>query len=192
MPDDEQNEEQFGQLMAQAQDGDGKAYSKLLSELLPILRRLVGARIKDAGKVEDVVQNVMLSIHRNRHTYDPSLPFMPWLSTIAHRRTMDSLRVMYRQKEREVLVDEYPETFSGDEANKAEESALSFIASDSLGRAIEKLPSGQRTAVKLLKLKELSLKEASAVSGMSVSALKVATHRAMKNLRTQMKQGSEQ
>ena len=184
-------EQQFSQLMALAQDGDGEAYANLLSQLLPILRRMVGARIKDHGKLEDIVQNVLLSVHRNRHTYDPSLPFMAWLTTIAHRRTMDSLRTLYRQQKNEVLVDEYPETFSADGANNAEEEALSFMASDALGAAIEKLPQGQKTAVKLLKLKELSLKEASAVSGMSITALKVATHRAMINLRQQMKQGTE-
>jgi RNA polymerase sigma-70 factor, ECF subfamily len=45
------------------------------------------------------------------------------------------------------------------------------------------LPAGQRTAIELLKLRELSLKEAANVSGMSVSALKVAAHRAIKSLR---------
>jgi RNA polymerase sigma-70 factor (ECF subfamily) len=49
--------------------------------------------------------------------------------------------------------------------------------------AIEQLPSGQRDAVRMLKLQEMSLKEAAAASGMSIAALKVATHRGLKNLR---------
>jgi RNA polymerase sigma-70 factor (ECF subfamily) len=52
-----------------------------------------------------------------------------------------------------------------------------------LREAVERLPPGQREAVRLLKLKEMSLKEAAAVSGMTVAALKVATHRALKRLR---------
>jgi RNA polymerase sigma-70 factor (ECF subfamily) len=48
---------------------------------------------------------------------------------------------------------------------------------------VERLPPGQREAVRLLKLKEMSLKEAAAASGMSIAALKVATHRGLKNLR---------
>jgi RNA polymerase sigma-70 factor (ECF subfamily) len=35
----------------------------------------------------------------------------------------------------------------------------------------------------MLKLKEMSLKEAANASGRSIAALKVATHRAIKNLR---------
>ena len=53
--------------------------------------------------------------------------------------------------------------------------------------AIEKLPPDQREAIKMLKLKEMSLKEASQASGRSISALKVATHRAIKNLRRLLK-----
>ena len=52
-----------------------------------------------------------------------------------------------------------------------------------LRAAIANLPPGQREAINRLKLNELSLKEASAATGMSVAALKVATHRALKNLR---------
>jgi RNA polymerase sigma-70 factor (ECF subfamily) len=57
---------------------------------------------------------------------------------------------------------------------------------DRLHRALAGLPSGQRQAVELLKLKEMSLKEASEASGMSVAALKVAMHRALKSLRAEM------
>ena len=51
-----------------------------------------------------------------------------------------------------------------------------------LERAIGALPSGQRTAIELLKLRNMSLKEAARASGTSVGALKVATHRAMSAL----------
>jgi RNA polymerase sigma-70 factor (ECF subfamily) len=48
---------------------------------------------------------------------------------------------------------------------------------------MDRLPAGQRQAVMLLKLQEMSLKEAAVASGQSVPALKVARHRALKNLR---------
>ena len=55
--------------------------------------------------------------------------------------------------------------------------------------AIDKLPPDQRAAIKMLKLEEMSLKEASRATGRSVAALKVATHRAIKNLRKLLKGG---
>ena len=56
-------------------------------------------------------------------------------------------------------------------------------AIEALHQAIQTLPSGQRQAIELLKLREMSLKEAAAASGTTVGALKVATHRAMVALR---------
>jgi len=185
------DEQQWSQWMAQAQDGDGAAYQRLLSAIVPRLRAIVGKRVNDPDRAEDVVQDILLSIHQNRHTYDPALPFGPWMGTIAKRRTLDWLRKLYRHNDQEVLVDEYPETFLEDGANGIEDAALVFDDVDRLHRALSGLPPGQRQAVELLKLKELSLKEAAAVSGMSVASLKVAMHRALKSLRVSMAEEAE-
>lgn len=171
-------------LMVRAQAGDGQAYARLLNALLPMLRAQVRRRISDRDRAEDVVQDVLLSIHRNRHTFDPGLPFVPWLRTIAERRVLDALRRHYRQSNREIQVEIYPETPAGDGANESSREPFPFVGGDGLRRAIERLPPKQRTAIELLKLKEMSLKEASAITGMSVSALKVTSHRAIRNLRT--------
>jgi len=184
--DNKKRAAQWSQWMVRAQDGDGAIYQQLLTAVVPLLRAIVGKRINDPDKIEDVVQEILLSVHKNRHTYDPTLEFMPWLTTIAQRRTIDALRKMYRLGERETLVDEYPETFLADETNTLPEDDLVFAHGDDLSRALDALPAGQRTAVELLKLREMSLKEASETSGMSVAALKVAMHRALKSLRAEM------
>ncbi len=182
----QERDRQWSAWMVQAQDGDGQAYQQLLAAVVPLLRAIVSKRINDPDKAEDVVQEILLSVHKNRHTYDPSLPFTPWLTTIAQRRTVDALRKIYRQGERETLVDEYPETFIEDETNTSPEDDLVFAMGDELNRALDTLPAGQRIAVELLKLREMTLKEASETSGMSVAALKVAMHRALKSLRGEM------
>lgn len=184
--DKREQDRQWSQWMAQAQGGDGAAYQKLLAAVVPLLRAIIGKRINDPDKTEDVVQEVLISVHKNRHTYDPNMTFTPWLSTIAQRRTVDALRKIYRLNDRETLVDEYPETFLSDETNTSPEDDLVFALGDELHRALDTLPAGQRIAVDLLKLREMSLKEASQASGMSVAALKVAMHRALKSLRAEM------
>ena len=188
----ESQDKQWSEWMVMAQDGDVAAYQRLLGAVVPLVRAIVGKRLNDPDKIEDVVQEVLLSVHKNRHTYDPSLSFRPWIGTIAQRRTIDALRKMYRQGAREVLVDEYPETFLADETNIPLEDDLVFALGDDLNRALDTLPAGQRTAVDLLKLREMSLKEASEASGMSVAALKVAMHRALKSLRSEMAPKREQ
>ncbi len=52
-------------------------------------------RFRGRADVEDVVQDILLTLHAIRHTYDPSRPFKPWLVAVARRRIVDRLRVEY-------------------------------------------------------------------------------------------------
>jgi RNA polymerase sigma-70 factor (ECF subfamily) len=168
-------------LMAHAQAGDRDAYRRLLEAITPYLRALAARRIGNRSDVEDTVQDILLTIHTVRQTYDPALPFGPWLVTIANRRVADGLRRQGRLGAHEAPLpfDQEYETFQAAETNLQEEAADASMLRD----AVEHLPAGQRDAIRMLKLEEMSLKEAAAASGMSVAALKVATHRALKNLR---------
>jgi RNA polymerase sigma-70 factor (ECF subfamily) len=173
---------QLRELMRAAQAGDGEAYRALLNAITPRLRRIVRARraFLGAADVEDLVQDVLLSVHAARATYDPARPFMPWLLAIVRHRLADAARHYSRRGAREVTVEDFDVTFVDVAANSQDEGAGDLEA---LTHAIAALPAGQRQAIQLLKLKELSLKEAAAATGSSVSALKVATHRAMTSLR---------
>jgi RNA polymerase sigma factor (sigma-70 family) len=176
-------------LMARAQDGDRHAYRTLLQDVTPYLRALASRRLRDPRDTEDAVQDVLLTVHAVRHTYDPGRPFGPWLVAIANRRIIDRLRRETRTRLREVELLPEHETFLPDAANFHGEAAPSDDAA--LHAAITALPRDQREAISLLKLKEMSLKEAALASGRSVSALKVATHRAIKSLRKRLRQSDE-
>ena len=173
-------------LMARAQEGDGAAYRRLLEEVTPYLRSLAGRRHRDPCDVEDAVQDILLTIHSIRYTYDPVRPFGPWLVAIANRRLVDRLRRQGRMRSRETVLTGEHETFPAPQANLEETSDRYRLEA-----AVENLPSGQRQAIQLLKLKEMSLEEAAKASGMSVASLKVATHRAVKNLRKMFANRSE-
>jgi len=166
-------------LMARAQAGEREAYRRLLQDITPFIRALAARRLRRASDVEDAVQDVLLTIHAIRHTYDPSRPFAPWLAAIAKRRIIDHVRRQMRANSQQPPLDSARETFSQPSAN------LDDIRVDTVGlrKAIEDLPSRQRQAIKLVKLGEMSLKEAATASGMSIAGLKVATHRALKTLR---------
>ena len=174
--------ETLGDLMRAAQQGDGVAYAQLLRTITPRIRQVVRRQRGFAGaaEVEDLVQDVLLSVHAVRSTYDASRPFEPWLAAILRNRLVDGARRYGRIARREVKVDDLDVTFSDVEA-KDETADLGDAAA--LREAVQALPEQQRQAIELLKLKELSLKEAAHVSGTSIGALKVATHRAMATLR---------
>lgn len=165
--------------MARAQTGDREAYRCLLEDITPYLRALAARHIGNQSDIEDTVQDILLTVHTVRHTYDPARPFGPWLVTIANRRIVDGLRRRGRTGARETSLDPEHETLSPTATNLQEEAVDAAV----LREAVACLPAGQRDAIRMLKLEEMSLKEAADVSGMSIAALKVATHRALKNLR---------
>lgn len=166
--------------MARAQAGDRDAYRRLLEAITPYLRVLVARRIGNRSDFEDTVQDILLTLHKVRHTYDPDHPFGPWLVAISHRRIIDRLRQQGRFNAHESPLDEEHETFSGSETNLQEQAVDARMLRD----AVARLPARQQDAIRMLKLEDMSLLEASAASGMSVAALKVATHRALKKLRS--------
>ncbi len=69
--------DEWPHLMALAQSGDQQAYTRLLKALVPVIRSLARRQIADDILLEDVVQDVLLAVHRVRHTYDPASPFCP-------------------------------------------------------------------------------------------------------------------
>ncbi|WP_429443605.1 sigma-70 family RNA polymerase sigma factor [Paraburkholderia sp. 40] len=172
-------------LMARAQQGDRDAYRRLLQSMTPYLRNLADRHGVRPDAVEDVVQDVLATVHRVRHTYDPARPFGPWLLTVAMRRIVDTLRHAGSLDAREVPLDDEHETLADPTANLMEEATDARM----LRETIERLPPGQRDAIRMLKLEEMSLKEAAVASGMTVAALKVAVHRGLKGLHKLLTQG---
>lgn len=172
----------LARLMQRAQDGDAGAYTALLGEAAVRVRQGIRRRIGglQAHDVEDLVQDVLLSLHAALATYDPARPFLPWLTAIVRNRIADGARRYARRVANEVTCDPLPETFAADSANTSSES---YRDGEALAHAMAALPPGQRHAIELVKLRELSLKEAAAVSGTSAGALKVAVHRGIGALR---------
>jgi len=180
---DRTTREGWPSLMAAAQDGDRTAYERLLRETVPFIRAVVSAQHR-GERIEDIVQDVLLTVHRVRHTYDPTRPFDAWLATIARRRSIDALRRRVRLAELETKDDFAYETFADPGANKELDRT---VRTSGLGEAIASLSESQREAIELLKVRDLSLREASQVSGKSIAALKVNVHRAIKSLRERLK-----
>ena len=60
--------------MAAAQAGDRAAYAALLRDCVPVVQAVARRQGVPPSRVDDVVQDVLLTLHRVRHTYDPARP----------------------------------------------------------------------------------------------------------------------
>ena len=174
--------------MAAAQAGDRSAYEALLRDCVPIIQAVARRQGVPLDQVDDVVQDVLLSIHRARQTYDPARSFTAWLQVIAERRAIDHLRRLGRQRSREVHA---PIDYDAhvDPSADPSRSVQHADGTARVDRALAGLPTRQREAVKALVLDEKSLAEASALTQRTPGALKVNLHRALKALRSTLRQG---
>ncbi|GAB2584033.1 RNA polymerase sigma factor [Dyella jejuensis] len=170
--------------MAAAQAGDQRAYARLLTDSVALIRAVARRQGVAVDALDDVVQETLMTVHRVRHTYDPSRSYDAWLSAIASRRAIDILRSHGRRDRREV----HDEFAFDTHADRDDASAGTERDQDArrLRKAIETLPPGQREAVEQLGLKERSLAEAAELTGRKTGALKVNLHRALKTLRDRL------
>ena len=94
------DERALERLMQAAQAGDVQAYARLLKGITPRVHGMVRRQRQflPAADIEDLVQDVLISLHAVRATYDPGRPFMPWLMAITRNRLADGARRYVRQK----------------------------------------------------------------------------------------------
>jgi len=167
----------FGQLMAQAQKGDSDAYRVLLTEVCEILKGFVRNRLPDNNSVDEVVQEILLSLHQARHSYNPSRPFKPWMFAIARYRLIDYLRSWGRTKKQEV------DGHGLFESMTATPVELNSDRGVQLAEAMAGLPVKQREMIEMLKFEGLSIRDVARKMDMSEGAVKVAAHRAYNAIR---------
>lgn len=156
--------------------GDEQAYHAFLRELSAHLRAFLRKRLANLpGEVEDMVQESLLAIHNQRHTYDAGQPLTAWVHAIAKYKLIDLLR---RRARRELLNDPLDEDLSLGTATEADAAE----ASRDLRKLLLRLPERQRLPIVHMKLEGLSVRETARLTGMSESAVKVGVHRGLKAL----------
>jgi len=165
------------QLAGQAQSGDKKAYNKLLTDSIPYIRSVLSGSLSDNDAIEDVTQEVLISVHKALHTYSADRKFKPWLYSIIQFRRTDYLRKYYSKK-KNVTTDmedlEFVRTHVTNEPHKGEYKDIES--------ALDALPKKQKDIFVLMKIEGYTAQEVAKKMEMSVSAVKVSVHRTQKKL----------
>jgi RNA polymerase sigma-70 factor (ECF subfamily) len=162
--------------MRAAMTGDAGAYRRLLTSLAPHIRAVARSRCRSSGapegEVEDLVQEVLLTIHLKRGTWDQSRPIGPWVAAIARNKLIDVLR---RRRHVTVPIEDLVDSLPAEDPTP--ESSTREI--DTL---LEHLKPQQREIVRSISLNGSSIREAAARLQMTEGAVRVALHRALKAL----------
>ena len=97
------NEVRLRDLLIRGLAGEETAYHAFLQALSAHLRGFLRVRLaRLPDDVEDLVQETLLAVHNQRHTYDAAQPLTAWVHAIARYKLVDLLR---RRAGREVLND---------------------------------------------------------------------------------------
>ena len=163
-------------LMRLAIEGDSNAYATILRETSRFLKPFLAKRLSFTNEVDDLLQEILLSIHKARHTYDGNRPYKPWAYAIANFRLHDYLRAHYSDQLRHAIE------ISEAENNLPVHVTETVISYESITGEVQKLPEKQATILRLMHQDGYTAKEVAQKMGMKESAVKVAAHRAYKIL----------
>jgi RNA polymerase sigma-70 factor (ECF subfamily) len=172
--------------MQQALAGDQAAYAKVLHATAQLLRPFLSKRLLFANDVDDVLQEILVSIHKARHTYDGQRPFTPWVYAIAKFRLQDYLRSHYADDIKHAVdIADLENELTEDVTEDVTETGISY---ESISGEIAKLPEKQAAILQFIHQEGYTAKEVAAKLGMNESAVKVAAHRAYKVLRKRLEE----
>jgi RNA polymerase sigma-70 factor, ECF subfamily len=166
-------------LMLSALEGSQSDYAQFLTQITLILRPVVAKKITSAD-VEDVMQEILISIHKARHTYDGERPILPWILSIARFRITDYLRKHYAQMKHKT-------TDISELENILEDVTKDSSNSESIDDLLQDVTKQNKKILTMLHVEGYTAKEVAAKIGMKESAVKVAAHRAIKKIRAKFK-----
>ena len=169
-------EDRLRRLFADALAGDAAAYRAFLKDLGAHLRGFLRKRLERLpDDIEDLVQETLLAIHNQRHTYDAGLPLTAWVHAIARYKLVDLLRRRAAHEAMNQPLDDEQEWLATEETESAGTRR-------DLAALLARLPDRHRLPIVHMKLEGLSVAETAKRTGMSESAVKVGVHRGLRAL----------
>ncbi len=162
-------------LLRAANAGDARAYARFLQAITPVLRGIVRNKGRVLGEAvcEEVVQDVLLAVHLKRHTWRSDAPLRPWLYAIARYKVVDAFRA--RGTRIDLPIDDFADDLAAHSGPDPTEAA-------DMQKMIAMLDPRAQAIVRKVGLDGVSIAETGQDLGMKEGAVRVALHRALKQL----------
>ena len=161
------------ELIVKSQSGDKDAVREFFLAISPLIRAITAKKVFNKNEVDDVSQNILISIHSSLNTYDAKRDPLPWIKTIAYRKIIDYIRKNTKIVDNEVFTEDGDVTIFEDPTN-------TYIESSDL---LDGLTPELKDPIRLTKLEGHSTKEAAKILDISESALRTRVSRGLAKLR---------
>jgi RNA polymerase sigma-70 factor, ECF subfamily len=174
-------------VVAEAVAGNRDALREVLETIRPIVVRYCRARVGTAERsglsADDVAQEVCLAAMTALPRYkDQGRPFLAFVYGIAAHKVADAHRALARN--RSEPTGEVPERFAAEPG--PEQLALEAESNARMNALLQVLPEKQREILILRVVVGLSAEETAVAVGSSPGAVRVAQHRALARLRSEI------
>lgn len=168
------------ELLILAQNGDNIAYSQFLTDSSILLRRVTSKWIKNAEIREEIIQETLLGVHQNIHTFQNNLKAEPWLSTIARYKTIDYLRKNRHQFQE--LTEAVTNSLINTNSSSKEDNVLNDYQ-DLLRVELKKLDPLSQLIIEKTKIEQKSTRQTAIELGIKENAVRTRISRGIQKLK---------
>ena len=153
-----------------------RALERLLDEYRHKVFRMAVAMLRDAGRAEDVTQDIFVKLWRALPIYDGRASVGTWLYTIARNTCLSAIR-----------AEGYRRTAALEDVGGAEPAVSSPAPlAISVEQCLSRLPDVQRQVVTLFYMQERSVSDLAAMLDLPAGTVKSHLHRARRALAVMM------
>lgn len=164
--------------MSQAPSASSDASQEVLSRFAGDLRAFVRRRVAEAD-VDDVLQDVLVRIHRGLASVDDEKRIAGWVYRVARNVIVDHHR--RRRPEAPLMSEPIDESGDDDPGDEARREVARWLAS-----TVDELPEPHREALRLVEFDGISQRELAARLGLSPSGARTRVQRAREALRARI------
>ena len=159
---------------------DTSAFEELFNHFAPRVKAFLMKSGADPQMAEECSQEVMATVWRKAHLFDPSrASASTWIFTIARNKKIDAIRKQNRPE---------PEQLYPDQDYEPDQESVVELQQETerLTSALEELPEKQRVLVEKAYLGELSHSEIAEITGLPLGTIKSRIRLALEKLRHSM------
>ncbi len=172
---DKKSDEEDYDLIRKFNDGDDRAFTLLVSKHKEKVRNLIYLTLNESEPVDDIAQDVFVSIFYNIKDFRYESKFTTWLYRITVNKCRDFLR---KKKVRSIFVSVEEEEYGISKNYQPDNEIIKLV-----NEAIQRLPEKLKIPLILRDIDGLSYKEISDQLGLEIGTIKSRIFRARETLK---------
>ena len=175
-------EKQLEKIVHRCQDGEREAFEELFEIYQPRLKYYVRRLNSRGTNIDDILQDIWLTVFKKIHKLKDAQSFVVWLYRIARNKVYDG----FRRKDSLLRLPEEDEL----PVSGSDEPVFDANDTEKLHRALNKLKHHHREALTLCFIEQMSYQSIADVVGCSIGTVRSRMFYAKQSLRKEMERQS--